>query len=206
MSQRNATLAQQLDAAQVALGKTEAEFDALQKQRATYQATASELKSQIDGLSAQLREQVQTIGEQSELLAHDRDIRELMGARDLYIAEIYDIGRDGKTQKPFGRIFYTRDKSLVFYAYNLDEQPGLRRAHTFQAWGERGLGDSEELNLGIFYQDNSAKRRWILKFDNPKELAEIDAVFVTVEPKGGSDKPSGKHLLYADLVSKPNHP
>jgi hypothetical protein len=47
---------------------------------------------------------------------------------------------------------------------------------------------------------------WVLKFDNPKELDEIDAVFVTVEPKGGSSKPSGKPLLYAYLQIAPNHP
>jgi len=46
----------------------------------------------------------------------------------------------------------------------------------------------------------------VLKFDNPKELDEIDAVFVTVEPKGGSHKPSGKSLLFAYLKMNPNHP
>ena len=35
---------------------------------------------------------------------------------------------------------------------------------------------------------------------------EIDAVFVTVEPKGGSAKPTGKPLLYASLHIDPNHP
>ena len=44
---------------------------------------------------------------QDELLSHDRDIRELMGARDLYIAEVYDIAGSGATQKPYGRVFYT---------------------------------------------------------------------------------------------------
>ena len=33
-------------------------------------------------------------------------------------------------------------------------------------------------------------RRWVLKFDNPKVIEQIDAVFVTVEPKGGSDNPA----------------
>jgi hypothetical protein len=45
-----------------------------------------------------------------------------------------------------------------------------------------------------------------LKFDDPKTLASIDAVFVTLEPPNGSDKPSGKRLLYAFLTGKPNHP
>jgi hypothetical protein len=37
-------------------------------------------------------------------------------------------------------------------------------------------------------------------------LAQIDAVFVTVEPNGASHQPSGKSLLFADLLINPNHP
>ena len=61
-----------------------------------------------------------------------------MGARDLYIAEIYDVAGTGETKKPYGRVFYTRGKSLIFYAYDLDQQTELKRASTFQAWGRRG--------------------------------------------------------------------
>jgi hypothetical protein len=129
-----------------------------------------------------------------------------MGARDLYVAEVYDIARDGSTQKATGRVFYTKGKSLIFYAYNLDQEPGIRNASTFQAWGRRGSDREQALNLGIFYEDNAAKKRWILKFNDPKALDQIDAVFVTVEPKGGSRKPSGKPLLYAYLQLAPNHP
>ena len=64
----------------------------------------------------------------------------------------------------------------------------------------------QALNLGIFYEDNASKKRWVLKLDDPKTLAQIDAVFVTVEPHGGSDKPSGKPLLFAYLRVNPNHP
>lgn len=206
VAKENSTLAQQLDAAQASLDKTQAELDAVEQQRMENQARVAGLKAQDDALSAQLSEQSQTIGEQDDLLAHDRDIRELMGARDLYITEIYDVARDGKTKKPFGRIFYTKGKSLVFYAYDLDQQVGLKKANTFQAWGRRGPDRQQALNLGIFYEDNAAKKRWVLKFANPRKLAEIDAVFVTVEPKGGSYKPSGKPLLFAYLKVNPNHP
>src|SRR6202034_861617 len=85
-----------------------------------------------------LDEQQVAIAKQQVLLDHDRDIRELMGARDLYIAEVYDVAKTGDTQKPFGRVFYTKGKSLIFYAYDLDQQPGLKSASTFQAWGRRG--------------------------------------------------------------------
>ena len=53
--------------------------------------------------------------------------------------------------------------------------------------------------MGVFYEDNTSKKRWVLKFDDPKALATIDAVFVTVEPNGGSHHPSGKQLLFAYL-------
>jgi hypothetical protein len=72
--------------------------------------------------------------------------------------------------------------------------------------GRRGADREQALNLGIFYQDNTAKKRWILKFDDPKTLEQIDAVFVTVEPNGGSHRPSGKPLLFAYLKVDPNHP
>jgi hypothetical protein len=129
-----------------------------------------------------------------------------MGARDLYVAEVTDVGRNGETTKPFGRIFFTKGKSLIFYAYDLDQQPGVHRASTFQAWGRHGRDFEQALPLGILYLDGSSSRRWVLKFDDPEKLAKIDAVFVTVEPRGGSPKPSGKPLLFAYLKVEPNHP
>ena len=201
-----ASLAEKFGEAQASLQNIQAELDSANQQRALDGAKEASLQTQITDLSGQLREQEQRVAKQDELLSHDRDIRELMGARDLYVAEVYDVARDGTTQKAYGRVFYTKGKSLIFYAYDLDEVPGVRDASTFQAWGRRGPDREEALNLGIFYVDNAAKQRWVLKFDNPKELDQIDAVFVTVEPKGGSRKPSGKPLLYAYLQLAPNHP
>ena len=62
------------------------------------------------------------------------------------------------------------------------------------------------MNLGILYMDSEANRRWVMRFDDPKQLAEIDAVFVTVEPHGGSQKPTSKPFLYALLRNQANHP
>ena len=114
--------------------------------------------------------------------------------------------RPATPSAPFGRVFYTKGKSLIFYAYDLDQQPGLRDANTFQAWGRRGPDQARAVNLGVLYVDNAAKKRWVLKADDPKTLADIDAVFVTVEPHGGSSHPSGKPLLFAYLRVEPNHP
>jgi hypothetical protein len=199
-------LAQKLDTAEASIQKMQAELETARQQRSQGGVEDASLQAQIMDLDGQLRDREQTIDKQDDLLSHDRDIRDLMGARDLYIAEVYDVGRDGATQKPCGRVFYTKGKSLVFYAYDLDQQPGVRNARTFQAWGRRGADMQEAVNLGIFFEDNAAKKRWVVKFDDAKSLEQIDAVFVTVEPNGGSHKPSGKPLLFAYLKVDPNHP
>jgi hypothetical protein len=198
-------LAQKFDAARSNAQALQSKLDSLAQQSSDDVIRGKALEAKVNDLTQQLRERDAALDQQQQLLAHDRDIRELMGARDLYIAEVYDVARTGETQKPYGRVFYTKGKSLIFYAYDLD-QTGLKNASTFQAWGRRGPDQKQALNLGIFYIDSAAKKRWVLKFDDPKTLAQIDAVFVTVEPNGGSHKPSGKSLLFAYLKVDPNHP
>ena len=205
IGEQQKALKQKLDAAEISLQTAQAELESVRQDRSRDQVRAASLESQIKDLFGQLREREQAINKDEELLAHDRDIRDLMGARDLYIAEVYDVDRDGATQKPYGRVFYTRGKSLVFYAYDLDRQNGAKGA-TFQAWGRRGPDSQQALNLGIFYKDDLAKKRWALKFDDAKSLEQVDAVFVTVEPNGESHKPTGKSLLFAYLKVNPNHP
>jgi hypothetical protein len=206
VAQAQSELSQKLDGAQASLTKAQSELGVVSQQRSEVEMRARSLEAQIRDLSGELRESELTIGKQEELLAHDRDVRELMGARDLYIAEIYNVAGDGVTQKPYGRVFYTKGKSLIFYAYDLDQQASFKNARTFQAWGQRGPDRRQALNLGIFYQDNAAKKRWVLKFDDPKTLEQIDAVFVTVEPNGGSATPSGSPLLFTYLKIEANHP
>ena len=191
---------------EASLQKIEAELYSVRQQRPEDQIKVASLEDQIKDFSGLLRDREQTISKQDELLAHDRDIRDLMGARDLYIAEVYDVARDGATQKPYGRVFYTKGKSLIFYAYDLNREAGAQNASTFQAWGRRGPDKEQAVSLGMFYEDNAAKKRWVLKFENARALEQIDAVFVTVEPNGGSHKPSGKPLLFAYLKVDPNHP
>jgi len=206
LAQDRANLSQQLEIAQGELRTTEQRLETATSQSSQESANNEALQLKLGQLAASLGERDQEIQREQELLDHDRDIRELMGSRDLYIAEVYDVAKTGDTQKPFGRVFYTRGKSLIFYAYDLDQQPRIERASTFQAWGRIGPDRDRAINLGILYQDNTNKKRWILKSDNPKTLAQIDAVFVTVEPNGGSAHPSGKPLLFAYLKIQPNHP
>jgi hypothetical protein len=206
VSQERAGLDRDLSLAQANAQDLENKLNLIVNQKSQETQQSATLQAQVDQLTASLREKDQEIAEHEELLGHDRDIRNLIGARDLYIAEIYDVAKTGKTQKPFGRVFYTRGKSLVFYAYDLDQQPGVKLASTFQAWGRRGIGEQHDINLGIFYQDDQNKKRWILKSNDSTTLGQIDAVFVTVEPNGESVKPSGKPLLFTYLRLTPNHP
>lgn len=201
-----AAATQKLDAAQASLQKTQKELETVQALRSRDDAGSKALEAKVAELTQLLRDRDSTIDQQQELLAHDRDIRELMGARDLYVAEVFDVAKNAETQKAYGRVFYTKSKSLIFYAYDLDRHPGFKNASTFQAWGQRGADKAQALNLGVFYEDNVSKKRWVLKFDDPQKLDQIEAVFVTVEPNGGSQKPSGKPFLFAYLKVDPNHP
>lgn len=170
---------------------------------------SASLESKIEELSAATTDQDRRLKDSEQYLASDRDIRELMGARKLYIADVFDVDSGSRTRKPFGRVFYTQNKSLIFYAFDLDRQPGVKNASAFQVWGQRDadLGaKAHPMNLGILYMDSESNRRWVLRWDDPKQLAEIDAVFVTVEPNGGSQKPTGKPFLYALLRKEANHP
>jgi hypothetical protein len=206
LSEQRVELAQKLQSAQNNSHSLEEKLDSLAQQSAQDAARARASESKVNELTQQLQEQQAAVEQRDELLAHDRDIRDVIGARDLYIAEIYDVAGTGETKKPYGRVFYTRGKSLIFYAYDLDQQTEVKRASTFQAWGRRGPDRQRAINLGVFYEDNATRKRWILKCDDPKTLVQIDAVFVTVEPQGGSHKPSSKTLLFASLKIDPNHP
>jgi hypothetical protein len=205
LRQRDALNSRLQDTEQAYLS-TQAELSSVRTDlnKALLQATSDQTK--IDELSSVKLNYERRLQNDEQYLASDRDIRELMGARKLYIADVFDVDSRSHTQKRFGRVFYTQGKSLVFYAFDLDRQPDLKDGSTFQAWGRRDADSKEPLNLGVFYIDSESSRRWALRFDDPKQLAEIDSVFVTAEPHGGSQKPTGKPFLYALLRGEANHP
>jgi hypothetical protein len=222
---------------QVANGQSEAQYRSIAEQRdafsaqlqtlsQSYEAQKSELAmlrsehdksasrtaaldAKLDELTTTNRDQERQLKDAQQYLTSDKDIRELMGARKLYIADVFDVDGTSRTQKPFGRVFYTQGKSLIFYAFDLDREPGAVNASTFQVWGQRETPQGEQaapMNLGILYRDSESNRRWVMRFDEQKQLTEIDAVFVTVEPRGGSHKPTSKPFLYALLRNEANHP
>ena len=199
-------------AAEARLAEFQKTVETATAQRDENAREAAVLEAKVNELTQLVREHERTLDQKDaevakgqELLAHDRDIRELMGARDLYMADVHDVSGKG-TDKTYGRVFYTKGKRLIFYAFDLDAQLGVQNASSFQAWGRKGPDKQQARSLGIFYEDNVSKKRWVLKADDSKTLEDIDAVFVTVEPNGGSQHPSGKRLLFAYLRVNPNRP
>lgn len=204
------SLSQQLTAAQASLQELHEQLASNQASSGQQAALIAALESKVRNLNGALEEASSSLDSKDRMLAldkdflaHDKDIRDLIGARNLYIADIYDTTETGKTAKPFGRIFYTQDRSLVFYGFDLEKQGGLTHSVAFQAWGSGA--DRQPVSLGLFYQDDSHKR-WVVRCDDAKTLARLNMVFVTIEPPGGSSKPTGKQLLRAYLQIQPNHP
>ena len=133
------------------------------------------------------------------------EARNLFGARDLHIVDVYDVAGDGKTKRTYGRVYYVEKKLLVFYAFDLQNRQNHKRG-IFQAWGYREANLGKTQSLGHFTIDDNTTSRWVLTVNRPDVLAHVDAVFVTVEPEGGSTAPRGKKILYANLIGPPNHP
>lgn len=203
--QRDAALALQHDAER-SYQTVQDELNRLRSQNQQNLIRMASLETQVGSLTASLNDQDKRAKTNEQYLASDKDIRDLIGARNLYIADIMDVRNDGSERKPFGRVFYTKTKSLVFYAYDLDRQPGVKRASTFQVWGRTAPDDRNPVNLGMLYMDSETNKRWTLRVDNPQQLAQLEAVFVTIEPHPQTERPTGKPFLYASLRREANHP
>src|SRR6266849_3962339 len=163
-------------AAQAKLAELQKTMEAATAQRDENARQAAVLEAKVNELTQLARDRERALDQKDaevakgqELLDHDRDIRELMGARDLYMADVHDVSGKG-TDRTYGRVLYTKGKRLIFYAFDLDAQPGVQNASSFQAWGRKGPDRQEALSLGSFYQDNVSKKRWVLKADDPKTL------------------------------------
>ena len=182
----------------------------LQSARESRSRDSSEITLQatrIRYLSEKLSAQTEILDRETTLLAEAREIHDLMGARNLHIVEVQDNDSKGKDRKPFGRVFYTEGKSLTFYAFDLDGRAPKKRDASFQVWGTREGLRTVPRNLGILQMDDQKQNLWVLKFENPAILAEIDSVFVTVEPSDArSPRPSSDKFLYAYLKAEPNNP
>jgi len=187
-------------------GDLKAELSRVRERQSASEIALATQQTRVHELSEKLAAQTDLVKRERALLAAGKEIRDLMGARNLHIIDVFDVDEKGRNAKAFGRVFYTEGKSLIFYAFDLTPRRHSGAEHAFQAWGYRDVAPQSARSLGVFYADDKTQDRWVLKFDDPEVLAEIDSVFVTAEPPGGSPKPTGQKLLYAYLNGQPNHP
>jgi hypothetical protein len=173
------------------------------------EAKISSLEYKLAVSEARLTEVTASVEREQDMLSAGREIRDIMGARDLHIVDVIDRDGKGRVRKAFGRAFYTQGKSLIFYAFDLPTKNTADGKFVYAAWGSNSNNLTSKVahSLGIFYNDDQTQHRWAMKFDDPKVLDEIDTVFVTLEPAGKTfANPTGKPLLEAYFGTPPNHP
>jgi hypothetical protein len=160
---------------------------------------------QLRDLERKLADQVAAADRYHQLMAvvSSSDLKDVIAARNLHIIDVADVDNGG-VRKPFGRVFYTEGKSLIFYAYDLSNAKGRQ---TFFAWGHKEGDPHTTHPLGALQNDDESQKRWVFRFNDSKVLAQIDSVYVTLEPSDEpAEKPRGKKLLKAFLGTPPNHP
>lgn len=201
-----ADLRQQLDSIRKSQAKAEEDLAKLKSSKSDEEVGLILAQEENRQLREKLNAQTTVMGQERQLMSAGREIRDLIAARNLHILDIYDTNGEGKIQEAFGRVFYTEGKSLVFYAYDLPTRHPANK-YAYYAWGKRDDQQGKVRNLGVFFNDDHAQKRWVLKITDPQVLSEIDSVFVTLEPLGKpGNSPTGKKLLSAFLGSTPNHP
>lgn len=200
-------LKQQLQAARNGQASAEAQLAQLKDAQATAEAVTVAQQQEIERLGQKLSDQSATVDRERQMLASGREIRDLIAARNLHIIDVYDTDARGKTSPAFGRVFYTEGKSLVFYAYDLGGGRTTAGDLAFYVWGKQDGAPQNVRKLGALIKDDKAQQRWVFTLTDPKVLAEIDSVFVTIEPGARAENhPRGKRLLSAYLGSPANHP
>ena len=198
---------QKLAASEAAVASAEQQLAQANTQTYDLQASLVADRLRIQELTGQLSEKSAALDRERQLLVLGHDVNALMGARNLHIVDVVDTDARGKTRHAFGRIFFTEGKSLIFYAYDLNEAKIEKANYQYRIWAKKEGQDPRVQKLGIFYSDDKSQRRWVFKCNDPKILNEIDSVFVTLEPANSdAARPKGSNLMYAYLRGQPNHP
>ncbi len=146
-------------------------------------------RAHINELSEQLKTATTNVDMERQLATAGKDVRDLMGARQLHVVDVRDTDPNG-SRKAFGRVFLTEGKSLIFYAFDLTDARKINAKQTFQVWGQQEGKATSLRSLGFLYVDDKTQRRWALKTDDPAAVKEIDSVFVTVDSEGAPKSPA----------------
>lgn len=185
----------------------QAELDLLRKQSGDSNAQLASEQKDNEYLRGKLELTEASLQQELAMKDAKSEMGELVAARNLHIVDVYDADPSGKRQRAFGRVFYTEGKSLVFYAYDLEDQRQVKANVVFHVWGGKAGVKEVTHNLGILHKDDDGQSRWKMTFDDAHVLSQINTVFVTAEASGKSlDSPRGKKVLFAYFGSVPNHP
>jgi hypothetical protein len=204
----------QVDTQAKALNETEGELHDAQSKLGQAQATNSsatgslvDLQNQVQTLTQKLNVQTASLERERGLLAHGSEIRDIVGARNLHIIDVYDTDADGDTTRPFARAFYTEHKSLVYYAYDLPPHRSTDGKFSYVAWAQSNGTKKTVKRIGMLFNDDQAQKRWTLNLTDPDALADISSVFITLERTDEDvDHPKGRRMLTAYLGTEANHP
>ncbi len=97
------------------LNAARADLSKAQVLASSNQATTDALQYKLADREARLTEVTASLDREREMLSAGREVRDIMGARDLHIVDVIDRDGKGRPRKAFGRAFYTQGKSLIFY-------------------------------------------------------------------------------------------
>ena len=182
------------------IGQLEARIQAAVRRTEEQQSIAADLQNRLQYMQQQALNAPEGQG------FGDAEAKELFGARDLHIVDVWDVDSNGATKRTYGRVYYVEKRLLMFYAFDLQKNGRNRGPASFQAWGYRQSNERKPESLGLFSMDDPSVNRWVLKVNNPRVLEHVDAVFVTAEGPNGSPSPRGRKVLYANLAGPANHP
>lgn len=187
--------------------QVQAELEKIRTDKSASDLTVALQERELRELRKKVDDQADLLRQQEELTAKGGDVRDLVVARNLHIIDVHDRDGNGTSQRAFGRIFYTEGKSLIFYAYDLGDPRKVDARVSFHVWGERLGAEKPIQSLGVLHNDDASDARWVLTFDDPHVLAQINSVFVTAEAsRKAIREPGGRRILFAFLGDKPNHP
>jgi hypothetical protein len=207
MKEQIGTLTTELQTTRATQAKAEEALQQLKSERESDQTAIQAQNREIRSLNEKLQEQSSQNERDQDVLEAEIRLRELVGARNLHIVDVYDTDANGKTKKAVGRVFYTQGRSLIFYAYDLSADRSEAGKYAYYVWGHREGDDQSVRNLGTLDPDDLSQKRWMLKVNDARALSDIDRVFVTFEQNGEiGPRPHGKKILSAYLGSPVNHP
>jgi len=153
----------------------DAQLRSLKEAQASKDADLVAAQYHLRELEDKLADQTAAAERDRELMAvaSGSEMRDVIGSRNLHIIDVADV-ENGGVRKPFGRVFYTEGKSLIFYAYDLSKTKGRQ---TFYAWGHKEGVPRTPRGLGALQNDDPAQGRWVFRLTSLRPILCIQQQF-----------------------------